>query len=41
MADDGYQIAMAARLRSEDAEAILGVVEGDTLDEACEHFLGR
>ena len=41
MADDGHQIAMAARLRPENAEAVLGVVEGDPLDEACEHFLGR
>ncbi len=31
------QIAMAARLRSENAEAVLGVVEGDPLDEAGEH----
>ncbi len=29
MADDGHQIA------------VLGVVEGDTLDEACENFLSR
>jgi hypothetical protein len=31
---------MAARLRPEHAEAVLGVVEGDPLDEAGEHFLG-
>ena len=41
MADDGHQIAVAARFRPENAEAVLGVVEGDTLDEAGEHFLGR
>ena len=41
MADDGHQIAVAARLRPENAEAVLGVVEGDPLDEAGEHFLGR
>jgi hypothetical protein len=41
MADDGHQVAVAARLRPENAEAVLGVVEGDTLDEASEHFLGR
>ena len=41
MADNGHQIAVAARFRPEHAEAVLGVVEGDTLDEACEHFLGR
>ena len=32
MAHDGHQIAMAARLRPEHAEAVLGVVEGDPLD---------
>jgi hypothetical protein len=41
MPDDGHQIAMATRLRPENAEAVLGVVEGDTLDEAGEHLLGR
>ena len=41
MANDGHQIAMAARLRPEYAEAAFGVVEGDALDEAGEHFLGR
>ena len=41
MADDGHQIAVAARLRPENAEAVLGVVEGDPLDEASENFLGR
>ena len=41
VAHDGDQIAVAARLRPEHAEAVLGVVEGDPLDEACENFLGR
>ena len=41
MADDGHQIAVAARLRPEHAEAVLGVVEGDPLDEAGENFLSR
>ena len=40
MADDGHQIAMAARFRPDHAEAVLGIVEGDALDEAGEHFLG-
>jgi hypothetical protein len=39
--DHGHQIAVSARLRPEHAEAVLSVVEGDTLDEASEHFLGR
>ena len=30
-----------ARLRPEHAEAVFSVVEGDTLDEPGEHFLGR
>ncbi len=41
MADDGHQIAVTARLRPEHAEAVLGVVEGDALDEPGEHFLSR
>jgi hypothetical protein len=41
MTDDGHQISVAARFRSENAEAVLGVVEGNPLNEACEHFLGR
>jgi hypothetical protein len=38
MTDDGDQIPMSARLRSQNAEAILGVVEGDPLDQAGEHL---
>ena len=41
MADDGHQIAVPARFRPENAEAVLGVVEGDPLDEAGENFLSR
>ena len=41
MADHGHQIAMATGLRHENAEAVLGIVEGDALDEARKHFLGR
>jgi hypothetical protein len=32
---------VAAGFRPENAEAVLGVVECDTLDEASEHFLDR
>jgi hypothetical protein len=38
---DGDQITMSARLRLENAEAILGIVKGDPLDEARKDFLGR
>ncbi len=41
MPDDGHQIAVSARLRPAHAEAVLGVVEGDPLDEACKNFLNR
>jgi len=40
VAHHGHQIAMAARFRPENAEAVLGVVEGDLLDQAGQHFLG-
>ena len=36
-----HQIAMTARLRPQNAEAVLRVMEGDPLDEASEHFLCR
>ena len=39
MPDDGHQIAMAARFRPENTEAVLSIVEGDPLDEAGEHLL--
>ena len=41
VADDGDQVAVAARLDAENAEAVLGVVERDALDEARQNFLGR
>src|SRR5208283_5537889 len=41
VADHGHQIAMSARLRPEHAEAVLGVVESDPLEKACENFLSR
>jgi hypothetical protein len=41
VAHDGYQIAVAARLRPENAKAVLSVMESDPLDESGEHFLGR
>ena len=33
MADHGHQVAMPPRLRPQDAEAVLQVVEGDALDQ--------
>jgi len=41
VADDGHQVAMSAGLRPENAEAVLGVVEGDALDETGKNILGR
>ena len=41
MANDGHQIAVAARLRSENTKAVLAIVEGDPLDKAGEYFLSR
>jgi acetolactate synthase regulatory subunit len=41
MTDDGHQIAVAARFRPENAEAVLRVVEGDPLHKARENFLSR
>jgi hypothetical protein len=41
VADHGHQITVPARFRSEDAKAVLGIVEGYPLDEAGEHLLGR
>ena len=37
MTDDGHQIAVATRLRPEDAKAALGIVEGHPFDGAGEH----
>jgi hypothetical protein len=41
VADDGDQIAMAARFRPKNAEAVLSIMEGNPLNEAGENFLGR
>jgi hypothetical protein len=38
MADDGDQIALAARLHPQDAEAVLVIMEGHALDEPGEDF---
>jgi hypothetical protein len=38
MADDRHKVAMPARLGSQHAEAVLGIVVGDSLDQACHHF---
>ena len=40
MADHGHQIAMPARLDPQNAEAVLGIVVGDALDQAGQDFLG-
>jgi hypothetical protein len=37
----GHEHTVAARLRPENAEAVLRVMEGDPLDEAGEYFLSR
>jgi len=39
MANDGHQIAVPARLRPENAKAVLAIVEGNPLDKAGEYFL--
>src|ERR1700692_1394925 len=41
VADDRDQIAMATGLCPQNAEAVLAIMEGDTLDEARQYFLGR
>ena len=41
MADDRDQIAMTACLDPQNAEATVGIVKGDALDKARQHFLGR
>jgi hypothetical protein len=40
MADHGHDVPMPARLGAQNAEAIFGIVVGDALDEARQHFLG-
>jgi hypothetical protein len=39
MADHGHHLSMPARFCSQNAEAVLGVVVRDALDEAGQHFL--
>ena len=39
--DGSHQFTMTARLDADDAEAVLGVVVRDALDEAGQNFLGR
>ena len=39
VADDRHEVAIAARLDAQHAEAILGIVEGHALDDAGQHFL--
>jgi hypothetical protein len=41
VAGNGDQVAVAARLDAENAEAVLGVVESDTLDDAGQNLPGR
>jgi hypothetical protein len=40
MSDHGHDIPMPAHLRAQNAEAVLGIVVGDALDEARQNFLG-
>src|SRR5271163_3537145 len=41
VADDRDQIAMATGLCPQNAEAVLAIMEGDTLDKGRQYFLGR
>src|SRR6202165_3720768 len=41
VADDRDQMAMATGLCPQNAEAVLAIMEGDTLDQARQYFLGR
>ena len=38
MADDGDEVAVTARLHPDDAEAVLGVLVGDPLNQPSEHL---
>ena len=40
MADNGHDVTMPARLGAQNAEAVLGIVVRDALDEAGQNFLG-
>ena len=39
--DGGDQVAVPTRLDAQNAETVLGIVEGDPLDETCQDFLRR
>jgi hypothetical protein len=41
VADYGHEFSMSARLRTQNAEAVLAIVERCTLDETRQYFLGR
>ncbi len=41
VADHGHQVPMSPRLGPQNAEAILGVVEGDALNQSRQNFLRR
>jgi hypothetical protein len=41
VADDRDQVALPASLNPQNAEAVLGVVERDTLDDAGQNLPGR
>src|ERR1700722_17536087 len=41
VADDGHEIAVAACLRAQHAETVVGIVVGDALHEARKNFVGR
>ena len=40
VADHRNEVTMAARFGAQNAEAILGIMIGDSLDQAGQHFLG-
>ena len=41
VADEGDEVALAARLHLQDGKAILGIVEGDALDRARQRLQDR
>jgi hypothetical protein len=41
MADDGYEVAVPARLDADHAEPVVRIVERDALDEAGQYLLSR
>jgi hypothetical protein len=40
VADNSHEVPMSPRLGPQNAKAVLRIVEGDALDEACQRFLG-